>query len=626
MWSLPWCVAGDFNVVRSPLERSTSGLWTPAMRFFSEFIIDRQLIDLPLEGAVFTWSSGREMSTFSRLDRFLISGEWKEQFSDAVQAVLARVTSDHIPLVLDCRGKLHNLKDKLKRWNKEVFGNLEWRKNKALVDIAEFDRLDASGGLAELQCNKRVACQAECAEIAVMEEISWRQKSLALWLKEGDRNIKFFTERLMLIGRRLYIEPLRWRPRLDDLHFDSISVEDRDGLERSFMEEEVLEALKSCNSDKAPGPDGFIMSFLLESWEVVRQEIMAKVLASRLKGVLDGVISESQNAFIWGRQIMDFSLIASECVDFRLRSGAFRVLCKLDIEKAYDRVCWNFLFYLLERMGFGERWRKWIVTYVSSIRFSVLVNGSPSMFFWQLSWFEGFKISPEAVHQLEISHLLFVDDTLAISSLRINVGKSVLVPVGEIPSSVVRRLEMIQHNFLWGDRGEEFKYHLIRWKHICRPFKSGGLGIWRLAPFNRVLLGKWLWRFGSERYRLWRKIIACLFGEERGGWFARLARSAIGVGVWHSIRMGWEDLWCEECTLCRRFPRLFRISVDSHALVADCYRLDSCRLSWDVQFQRAFQDWELDDVFGLLDLLYRQEVDGTGADLLTWVPSSQGTF
>ena len=58
-----------------------------------------------------------------------------------------------------------------------------------------------------------------------------------------------------------------------------------------------------------------------------------------------------------------------------------RVVCKLDIEKVYDHVNWDTLFYLLERMSFGGKWRSWLKTCVTTVRFSVLVNGSPVGFF-----------------------------------------------------------------------------------------------------------------------------------------------------------------------------------------------------------------------------------------------------
>ena len=81
-----------------------------------------------------------------------------------------------------------------------------------------------------------------------------------------------------------------------------------------------------------------------------------------------------------------------------------------------------------------------------------------------------------------------------------------------IPTHVANKIERLQRDFLWGNS----KLHLVGWDKVCAPSKNGGLGVRKLTTFNKALLGKWLWRFGVEKTRLWRRVLALKFGEELG--------------------------------------------------------------------------------------------------------------
>ena len=108
---------------------------------------------------------------------------------------------------------------------------------------------------------------------------------------------------------------------------------------------------------------------------------MAKVLANRLKKVLGKVVYVDQNAFVRGKQILDVSLITNEVIDFWHKRKDKWLICKLDIEKAYDNINWNFLIKVLHKMDFGSRWMEWIWWCISTTKFFVLVIGVPTGFF-----------------------------------------------------------------------------------------------------------------------------------------------------------------------------------------------------------------------------------------------------
>ena len=109
-------------------------------------------------------------------------------------------------------------------------------------------------------------------------------------------------------------------------------------------------------------------------------KIISKVLANRLKQVLSHIISPTQNAFVSGRLITDNILVAYETLHTmhaRKKGKKGTLALKLDISKAYDRVEWQFLQGIMEKMGFPTQWIERVMSCVTTASFSILVNGKP---------------------------------------------------------------------------------------------------------------------------------------------------------------------------------------------------------------------------------------------------------
>lgn len=215
--------------------------------------------------------------------------------------------------------------------------------------------------------------------------------------------------------------------------YPRVTKEMNEELLKPVSMDEVKAAVFQLGALKSPGPDGFSRIFYQAYWEVVHAilvqasgnflencqlleclnktyivlipkvkkpehfsqfrpislcnfsyKIFSKILANRLRVILPDLISHNQAAFLQDRQIHDNIIIAHEVFHYlkMKRSGKdFGMGLKIDMNKAYDRVEWDFLGALLLKMGFDDRWVQLILTCLKSVSFSVLLNGKPGEFF-----------------------------------------------------------------------------------------------------------------------------------------------------------------------------------------------------------------------------------------------------
>ncbi|VVA41364.1 PREDICTED: reverse mRNAase [Prunus dulcis] len=250
------------------------------------------------------------------------------------------------------------------------------------------------------------------------EEIYWSQRARIQWLKAGDQNTKIFhlttvqrrqKNRFLrlrnesggwllgehLIGaefRNYFSElfksagPRRWGNILDAI--PRLVTDDMNSLLTApFSEEEVSLAAHQLGAFKAPGPDGFqgaspetTSQFLPISLCNSSYKILSKVLANQIKSVLPEVISESQTAFVQERQIQDNIIVAHEAFHYlKLKRTGCKLEAglKIDMSKAFDRVEWDFLVGVMQKLGFSDFWINMVMACVSTVSFSVLINGKP---------------------------------------------------------------------------------------------------------------------------------------------------------------------------------------------------------------------------------------------------------
>ncbi|XP_077246085.1 uncharacterized protein LOC143885940 [Tasmannia lanceolata] len=268
-----------------------------------------------------------------------------------------------------------------------------------------------------------------------------------------------------------------------------LSQDEASSLTRECSPEEIWQTIKKADGNKAPGPDGFNGDFFKAFWYLVGNDVtsaiqsffhkdkilpqlnttficlipkcpeastpehyrpvalcnffyktITKIMANRLKPLMNSLISPFQSAFISGRSIQDNILIAHDlCHNFH-RKNPIKAMCiKMDLKKAFDSVNHSSLLLFMEKMGFPSKWCKWVHQCISTASFSVILNGSPHGFFKSTNGLrqgdplspllfcfvmdmlssliqshlaQGSISSPFSKGDLSISHTFFADDVM----------------------------------------------------------------------------------------------------------------------------------------------------------------------------------------------------------------------
>jgi len=209
-----------------------------------------------------------------------------------------------------------------------------------------------------------------------------------------------------------------WQPE------DLITSEENDLLTMPFTEKEIKEVVFSCYADGAPGPDGVSFMFYQHYWDIVKADLLSmfnnfhqgkldlhrlnfvlitlipkeegarpmkkfrpislincsfkifsKALTMRLGKVIDRLVSPQPSAFIQGTYILESVVIAHELVHSVHKDKEPGCIIKLDYEKAYDRVSWEFLFEILESRCFNSCWIRLIELIIKQGSVGVMLNG-----------------------------------------------------------------------------------------------------------------------------------------------------------------------------------------------------------------------------------------------------------
>ncbi|XP_042944540.1 uncharacterized protein LOC122278417 [Carya illinoinensis] len=465
-----WLCFGDFNEILYHHEKVGAASRPNSQMDAFRSMVDRcGLSDLGYEGSKYTWSNNREGIQFTkeRLDRALGNLLWTRLFCECSVNALAAQTSDHCPLLINARRRI--------RW-----GPLMETKREKIF------RFEASWNLHEA-CNNIITSSWSNQDSqqgfkihSVMRKLNKCKDSLKLWsltLRKERRDIQTKMNQLSKMqdsstgSNTAAIKALKKDlfnssdPRgvdecLSHVHH-RVDREMNSKLSKQFTagrgEDITKAALEVLNEggEIAPINSTFIvlipkvknpqkvLDFRPISLCNVIYKVVSKVLSNRLKEILPRIIAPTQSAFVPGRMILDNVIVAFETLHSMSIKGKGQqgyMAIKLDMSKAYDRVEWEFLRKVMVKMGFNSRWVNLVMQCISTVSYSILVNGNPQGSFNPSRGIrQGDPLSPylfilvsevlssllnhaevsKVIHgfqisrgKLSINHLFFADDSL----------------------------------------------------------------------------------------------------------------------------------------------------------------------------------------------------------------------
>ncbi|CAM8901772.1 unnamed protein product [Rhodiola kirilowii] len=356
----PWVVIGDFNEIAYSWEwesRRTRQAWQ--MENFRRCLDDCNLLDLGYKGGPFTYSNKRkeEQEVKARLDRAVANQGWRSMFPKALVNHSFANSSDHIPIVIYTDGikrahrqdfkrfepmwlrhtafkdivkeawlaqpeeanltsKLCSCMSRLSQWDSKVFGDVK-KKVKELKE--RIGNLRGSWRTEEV-AKEEANLSAELDEWMEREELYWRQRSRAEWLRNGDRNTSYFHAKASQRKKRNQIDGLRNNrgelcedehdidniitDYFNDIFHSQVALNEgrwcselnvipklvkeemNTKLTAQFTEGEVKRALFQMHPTKAPGLDGFSALFYQSNWSTVGRDVVKEVLECLNEGVL----------------------------------------------------------------------------------------------------------------------------------------------------------------------------------------------------------------------------------------------------------------------------------------------------------------------------------------------------